>query len=72
MSNFIRIGVDLAKKYFQIHALQSEDGRATTRKLSRRAMRKFFSEMTPCLVGMEAARRIIGRGNFRRWVTRCA
>jgi transposase len=54
MNNFIRIGVDLAKRCFQIHGLQSEDGRATTRKLSRRAMRKFFSEMTPCRVGMEA------------------
>ncbi len=40
--------------YFQIHVLESEDGRAATRKLSRRAMRKFFSEIEPCVVGMEA------------------
>jgi transposase len=28
MKKFIRIGVDLAKNYFQVHALESEDGRA--------------------------------------------
>ena len=54
MKEFIRIGVDLAKNYFQVHTLESEDGRATTRKLSRQAMRKFFLETKPCLVGMEA------------------
>jgi transposase len=54
MKEFIRIGVDLAKNYFQIHALESEDGRATRRKLSRQTMRKFFLETKPCLVGMEA------------------
>jgi len=54
VKEFIRIGVDLAKNYFQVHALESADGRATTRKLSRQAMRKFFLETKPCLVGMEA------------------
>ncbi len=54
MKEFIRIGVDLGKNYFQIHALESEDGHAATRKLSRQAMRKFFSETKPCVVGMEA------------------
>ena len=54
MKKFIRIGVDLAKNYFQVHALESEDGQARTRKLSRQAMRKLLSEIEPCLVGMEA------------------
>jgi transposase len=54
MKKFIRIGVDLAKNYFQVHALSSEDGQPRTRKLSRPAMRKFFCEIEPCLVGMEA------------------
>jgi transposase len=54
MKEFIRIGVDLAKNYFQFHALESEDGHAAARKLSRQAMHKFFSETKPCLVGMEA------------------
>jgi transposase len=54
MKEFIRIGVDLAKNYFQIHTLESEDGHAATRKFGRQAMRKFFLETKPCLVGMEA------------------
>ncbi len=54
MKKFIRIGVDLGKNYFQVHALTSEDGQPRTRKLSRQAMGKFFSEIEPCLVGMEA------------------
>jgi len=54
MKKFIRIGVDLGKNFFQVHALTSEDGQPRTRKLSRQAMRKFFAEIEPCLVGMEA------------------
>jgi transposase len=54
MKEFIRIGVDLAKNYCQIYALESENGHAATRKLSRQAMRKFFPEIEPCVVGMEA------------------
>ena len=54
MKDFIRIGVDLAKNSFQVHALESEGGRAVARKLSRSAMRAFFAGIKPCLVGMEA------------------
>jgi len=53
MKKFIRIGVDLAKNYFQIHALASEGGPAVTRKLKRSKMLEFFSQIEPCLVGME-------------------
>lgn len=66
MKKFITIGVDLAKNYFRTHALESEDGHAATRKLSRQAMHKFFSEAKPL-----AARRIIWRANCGRWATRC-
>ncbi|MGH8515309.1 MAG: hypothetical protein ACREV8_15485 [Gammaproteobacteria bacterium] len=54
MKEFIRKGVDLAKNYFQVHALESEDGGAAARKLGRQAVRKFFSETKPCVIGMEA------------------
>jgi transposase len=54
MKQFIRVGVDLAKNSFQVHALESEDGRATTRKLSRSSMRAFFVGIKPRLVGVEA------------------
>jgi transposase len=75
MTKFIRIGVDLAKNYFQIHALTSEDGQSRTRKLSRQAMRKFFSEIEPCFVGMEActlsrycARQLLAMGHDVRLI----
>lgn len=54
MKKFIRIGVDVAKNYFQIHALESEDGRAMTRKLRRAKFLEFFANVAPCLVAMEA------------------
>lgn len=54
MKNFIRIGVDLAKTYFQVHALEYEGGRVVSRKLKRAGMFKFFAGVEPCLVGMEA------------------
>jgi transposase len=54
MKQFIRIGVDLAKNYFQVHALVNESGLAVTRKLKRSKMLEFFSQIEPCCVGMEA------------------
>jgi len=54
MKKFIRIGVDLAKNYFQVHALESEGGKVASRKLTRAGIFKFFAEIEPCLVGMEA------------------
>src|SRR5262249_807529 len=44
VKQFIRIGVDLAKYYFQIHALSSAGAPAIKRKVMRRKMREFFSQ----------------------------
>jgi transposase len=54
MKKFIRIGVDLAKNYFQVHALADDGSPAMTRKLRRSKMHEFFSQIEPCLIGMEA------------------
>jgi transposase len=54
MRKFIRIGVDLGKNHFQVHALEREGGAAVKRKLSRSNMRAFFAQAAPCRVGMEA------------------
>ena len=54
MKKFIRIGVDLAKNYFQVHALVSEGGPVVARKLRRSRMHEFFSRIEPCRIGMEA------------------
>jgi transposase len=45
VKKFIRIGVDLAKNYFQVHALVSDVGPAVTRKLRRSKMHEFFSQI---------------------------
>jgi transposase len=55
VAEFIRIGVDLAKNYFQIHALSSEGAPDIKRKVTRRKMGEFFLQIAPCRVGMEAS-----------------
>ncbi len=48
------IGIDLAKQVFQIHGVD-EHGKVILRKqLRRNAMIKFFANLMPCLIGMEA------------------
>jgi transposase len=54
VKTFIRIGVDLAKNFFQVHAIEQEDGSPLTRKLTRNKFREFFLKIAPCRVGMEA------------------
>jgi len=54
MKAFIRIGVDLAKNFFQVHGIEHEGGLALTRKLTRAKFREFCSRLAPCRVGMEA------------------
>jgi transposase len=49
VETFIRIGVDLAKNYFQVHALASESSPAVKRKLTRSKMHRFFSQIEPML-----------------------
>jgi transposase len=48
------VGLDLAKNVFQVHAINGA-GEAVVRKTLRRAqMRRFFEQLDPCLVGIEA------------------
>ncbi|WP_270792890.1 IS110 family transposase [Aeromonas sp. QDB21] len=48
------IGIDLAKTYFQVHAVD-EHGKVVHKKpLKRDQMLSFFSNLPPCLIGMEA------------------
>jgi len=48
------IGIDLAKVVFQIHGVDMH-GKALLRKqLRRNNMTKFFANLDPCLIGMEA------------------
>src|SRR6266481_1747598 len=48
------IGLDTSKRLFQVHAVD-EAGEVIVRKQLRRAqLLKFFGELPPCLVGIEA------------------
>jgi transposase len=48
------IGIDLAKEVFQIHGVDIH-GKAVLRKQLRRSeMTRFFANLAPCLIGMEA------------------
>jgi len=52
--NITTLGIDLAKNLFQIHGVD-ERGQAVLRKqLKRTQMMKFFVNLPPCLIGMEA------------------
>lgn len=50
----ITIGLDLAKHVFQVHGVGADGQIAIRRKLRRAEVVDFFSELAPCLVGMEA------------------
>src|ERR1700690_2850784 len=54
VKKFIRIGVDLAKNFFQVHGIEQEGEAALTRKFTRAKFREFFRRIEPTRVGMEA------------------
>jgi transposase len=54
MKELIRIGVDLAKNFFQVHGIEREGAPAVTRKLSRGKVLSFFAGIAPTRIGMEA------------------
>jgi len=49
-----RVGLDLAKKVFQVHAVDAKDEVVVARKLARGRLVAFFAELPPCVVAMEA------------------
>jgi transposase len=48
------IGLDLAKNVFQVHGINSAGEVAARKALRRSQMRRFFEQLDPCLVGIEA------------------
>jgi hypothetical protein len=62
-----RVGLDLAKRVFQVHAVDANGEIVVARKLARGRLVGFFSELPRCVVAMEAAHRpIIGGSNCWR------
>jgi transposase len=49
-----RIGLDLAKRVFQIHGVDGHGAVRVARALSRNKLRAYFAQLPPCLVGIEA------------------
>ena len=54
MGEVITIGLDLAKHVFQVHGVDERGNVVVRKPLRRGAVLKFFAELVPCLVGIEA------------------
>ena len=54
MGEVCRIGLDIAKEYFQVHGVDKNGKDMFNRKLKRKNVLAFFANLPPCLVGLEA------------------
>jgi transposase len=54
MQGVTRIGLDPAKRVFQLHGVDADGNVALRKKLRRGAVLGFLRSLPPCLVGMEA------------------
>ena len=54
MSEISMIGLDLAKNVFQVHGIDGSGSVVLRRQLRRGQVEKFFAQLAPALVGMEA------------------
>ena len=50
----VRIGLDLAKYVFEVHAVDAQEKVVLRKRLRREDMAAFFADLPPCLIGMEA------------------
>ena len=62
MTTITTIGIDLAKKVFQVHGVDADGKVVVARKLRRKEVLAFFAKLAPCWSAWRpAAVRIIGR-----------
>lgn len=66
MTNITRIGLDLAKNVFEVHAVNAQEQVVLRRSLRRNQMLPFFSKLPPCLIGLEAC------GSANNWARELA
>jgi transposase len=52
--NITQVGFDLAKNVFQVHGIDERGKAALRRQLKRPQVIRFFTQLPPCLIGMEA------------------
>jgi transposase len=64
------VGVDIAKRVFQLHWINMETGEIVSLQLKREKLLEHFANQAPCLIGMEAcggsqhwARKLAGMGH---------
>src|SRR5262252_1068599 len=48
------IGLDIAKNVFQVHGIDGDEKVVVRKQLRRGQVLRFFQELSPCLVGLEA------------------
>ena len=51
----VRVGLDLAKYVFEVHAVDARGKVVLRKRLRRDAVSNFFANVPPCLIGMEAS-----------------
>ena len=56
MNTVATIGLDLAKHVFHVHGTNKHGRAVLSRRLARRDVIRFFANLPPCLVGLEAGR----------------
>ena len=56
-----RIGIDLGKSAFHVHAVGRDGKVVIEKRFTRRALVRFLGELAPCVVGVEA------RGGVHHW-----
>ena len=54
MTEITRIGLDIAKNVFEVHAVNAREQVVIHRSLRRNQLLAWFSKLPPCLIGMEA------------------
>jgi transposase len=54
MGEVSTIGLDIAKSVFQIHGVDADGTVVIRKRISRSKVLEFFSDLSPCLVGIEA------------------
>jgi transposase len=64
MSEITTIGLDLAKRVFQVHGVEASGAVMLRRQLKRRQVEPFFAKLPSCLVGIEAC------GTAHHWARR--
>ncbi|MGF6971940.1 transposase [Paraburkholderia sp. JPY465] len=48
------VGIDIAKRVFQVHYVDAETGEIVNRQIKRAKFLEHFVNRAPCLIGMEA------------------